>query len=426
MFLTLEDPNAKLKGSRDPLGTQPIWATFGRRVVSNLTTQTNSVRGFTILLLGRYFGARLIDEERLPREAALDVVLRMEQIGAYVRHVAHEVEGDIRGIERVRTFLEEKKRRVDIQSDRRGYILRDQKVTGLWGLYSVAARNSGLLSAGPIGVEPPAREFIKSEYLPILKPAINEFIRLLQHGGKLDVRLTNPVFSALANVLQEKFTPAETQFYGEYLRDGLHTGILPAGIQKRFRELLLANTDLNGPFGRKEVLALTEAARQVDTGLAQRLKRIGMLEAVLAPAASLFDFILTQHGQRIEEVASILVERWKCQVPNIHPPDFRELIPEVGEASTEAISIAVDKSQRALASGHYVNAIHALLDWNAEVMRERKAGPWVIATPSGRLDVRYRGAEQFLPDADALQTLWRNTYFIDSLKRVTRQLENRA
>src|SRR5262249_35264320 len=47
-FLTLEDPNAKIKGSRDPLGVQPIWASFARHFISNLITQTNSVRGFTI------------------------------------------------------------------------------------------------------------------------------------------------------------------------------------------------------------------------------------------------------------------------------------------------------------------------------------------------------------------------------------------
>lgn len=426
MFLTLEDPNAKLKGSRDPLGTQPIWAAFGRRVVSNLTTQTSSVRGFTILLLGRYFGAHLIDEGRLPREAALDVVLRMEQIGAYVRHAAHKVEGDIRGIERVRAFLEEKESRVDIQSDRRGYILRDQKVTGLWGLYSVAARVSGFLSAGPVGVEPPARALIESQYLPVLEPVMNDFIRLLEHGGILNVWPKDPVFKAVANVLPERFAPDEARFYGEYLRDGLHADVLPAGRQTRFRKLLLANTDLDGPLERKEVLALTEAACAVDAGLARRLKRIAMLEAVLAPSAALFDFVLTKHGQRIEDVASVLVERWGRQVPNIHPPAFRELLSEVRKASAEAVSVAVDKGQCALASGQYGDAIRALLDWNAAVMRERKAGPWVTTDPSGRLDVRYRGAEQFLPDADALQTLWRNTYFIDSFKRITRQLENTA
>jgi hypothetical protein len=48
-FLTLEDPNAKIKGSRDPLGVQPIWSAFGRHVVTNLTTQSTSVRGFTVL-----------------------------------------------------------------------------------------------------------------------------------------------------------------------------------------------------------------------------------------------------------------------------------------------------------------------------------------------------------------------------------------
>jgi hypothetical protein len=53
MFLTLEDPNARIHGSRDPLGVQPVWASFGRHVVTNLTTVTDSIRGFTILLLAR-------------------------------------------------------------------------------------------------------------------------------------------------------------------------------------------------------------------------------------------------------------------------------------------------------------------------------------------------------------------------------------
>ncbi len=35
-FLTLEDPNAKIKGSRDALGTTPIWAAFARHIISNL------------------------------------------------------------------------------------------------------------------------------------------------------------------------------------------------------------------------------------------------------------------------------------------------------------------------------------------------------------------------------------------------------
>ena len=63
-FLTLEDPNAKIKGSRDPLGQMTLWAAFGRHVVTNLTTQSTTVRGYTTLLLGRYSGYRLVE---LPR-----------------------------------------------------------------------------------------------------------------------------------------------------------------------------------------------------------------------------------------------------------------------------------------------------------------------------------------------------------------------
>ena len=143
-FLTLEDPNAKIKGSRDPLGVQPIWSAFGRHVVTNLTTQSTSVRGFTVLLLGRYFAADLVDRGIAAREDALDIFLRMEQVGAYVRHVAHGVEGEIRGIERVKRFVDEQSGNVVIAADRRGMILSDQKVYGLWGLYSVPARTSGL------------------------------------------------------------------------------------------------------------------------------------------------------------------------------------------------------------------------------------------------------------------------------------------
>ena len=47
---------------------------------------------------------------------------------------------------------------------------------------------------------------------------------------------------------------------------------------------------------------------------------------------------------------------------------------------------------------------------------------WVQVGEDGKLDVRYRGTEQELPSGDDLPELWRNGYFIDSLKAITRQL----
>ena len=77
---------------------------------------------------------------------ALDAFLRFEQVGAYVRHVAHGVEGDIRGIERVRSRIEEHRGLVPIRADPDGFILGDQRVNGLWGLFSVSARASRLIA----------------------------------------------------------------------------------------------------------------------------------------------------------------------------------------------------------------------------------------------------------------------------------------
>ena len=54
-FLTDLDSRAAVKGSRDPLGIQPIWTRLGRHVIGNLTTQSTSVRDFGTLLLGYHF-----------------------------------------------------------------------------------------------------------------------------------------------------------------------------------------------------------------------------------------------------------------------------------------------------------------------------------------------------------------------------------
>ncbi|MCH7913816.1 MAG: hypothetical protein IH856_12405 [Deltaproteobacteria bacterium] len=425
-FLTLEDPNAKIKGSRDPLGIQPVWAAFGRHVVTNLTTQSTSVRGFTILLLGRYFAARLIEDGTVSQEEALNVFLRMEQIGAYIRYVAHKLEGNIRGIERVMTFLEEGRGKVNIQSDRRGMILSDQKTYGLWGLYSVPARTSGMIPEGSFGVTEKAREFIERNYMPSLESVTNPLLRLLSRGGTLDTRTKEPVFVALTKILSETFTPEEIEFYGHYLRDGLEVKTTSRERQARFRDLLEANIDLDAQVGREEVLQLSETAQGVDVALAEYLKRITHLEALLAPAAVIFDYILTQSGQRPKDVAAKLVKHWGGGVPNLDPSKFREILPEIRETSTSEISAAVARSHEALTTGNYEEAVFAVMDWNTKVMAVRNAAPWARLAEDGRIDVRYRGIERLLPDADDLPMLWHNSYFIDSLKSVTRQLRNES
>ena len=421
-FLTLEDPNAKIKGSRDPLGAQPIWAAFGRHVVTNLTTQSTSVRGFTTLLLGRYFAAQLVDKGMANREDGLDVFLRMEQLSAYVRHVAHGVEGEIRGIERVRRTVDETRGRVPIHADRRGWILSDQKVYGLWGLYSVSARTSGLIPEGDLDVTAETTAFLKRNYVDRLDGATQPLLLLLARGGTLDTRRRDHVFSGLAKLLTPAFNEDEINFYGQLLRDGCDVSGRSPERQARFRRLLEKETDLDALVGRTELLSLVKAAAPVDKELASRLERIAHLEALLAPAEALFQHILARRGQPMEHLAADISKHWGPRVPNLDRTGFAELTSEIRARSNTAIATAMDACQVALATGDYTSAIRSLLDWNRVVMETRGAAPWVRLDDRRQLDVRYRGIQPRLPNKDELPELWRNSYFIDALKRVTRQL----
>jgi hypothetical protein len=422
MFLTLEDPRAAIQGSRDPLGVQPIWAGFGRHVVTNLTTVSTSLRGFTILLLARYLTQRLVEEGKAKERDALSIFLRMEQIGAYVRHVAHGATSEIRGIERVRRFVAEGKTTVPIQNDASAMILSDQKTYGLWGLYSVSARVSGISADGPVGLTAEATQFADEQYWSTLKPAKNELYRLLLHGGRLSLRKTNAVFRAVAELLPDRLTRAEKAFYAERLRDARRvTNGVPPGRQALLATLLREHTKISGWTDRQEVQILVRAARRRDEALAARLNKILRLEALIAPAEAAFEYLFARDGQRPAAVAAALREHWGSRVPNLRNPGFGGIRTDIEGVVDNDLTALMSQCDAALAGGDYEEAVRTLLKWNELVMKRRNAAPW-IRVASGKLDVRYRGNERELPDADELPELWRNSYFIDALKDITRQI----
>jgi len=160
-FLTDLDSRGDVKGSRDPLGVQAIWTHFGRKVVGNLTTVSSSLRGFTTTLLG-YQLAELAKEHRSSSESTLSVFLKVEQLAAYSRlHVKKD--GDFRGIDRVKATLADGPEIV-ISSNPSHQILTDQKTYGLWGLYSVPARRSGLVMSDEPALVDTAKAFVASSY----------------------------------------------------------------------------------------------------------------------------------------------------------------------------------------------------------------------------------------------------------------------
>jgi hypothetical protein len=429
-FLTDVDTRAAVKGSRDPLGIQSIWTRFGRHVVGNLTTVSDSIRDFTTLLLGYFFAGRLAEGGDSGSELA--VFLRWEQLAAYARAAVNEETG-FRGTERVWRNLNESvngrtSRRVVISDDRAHQILGNQKIYGLWGLYTMPARASGLLDGDPTRLSLPSSEMVEEFYLPAMRDGGGRDAQrivdaLRPRSRRLDVDGSDHgLLKAVARVLQSRIQAAERGFYRTYLLyGGPHdrTG----GLQRQMAALLertLAVPDFTWSLATIAGLA-KEARTNGMAELADRLERIATAESVLAPMSLLFSHLLGIDGKSSDDVVGRLRNEWGSEVATVDLEAFQWLRAEIGADSPEVgdrwLAIAT-----AFRQGRYAEVIDLLIEQNRWVMSRRGGVSW-IENRAGRLCVRFRDEQGKLPAPEELANLWRFPYFLDSLRRVTARLQ---
>lgn len=427
-FFTDIDQRAAVKGSRDPLGIQPIWTWMGRHLVGNLTTVSTSVSDFTSLLVGYHFAERLAEEGR--GEGDLATFLKWEQLAAYAR-VAVRGQGEgLRGIDRVKKNLASGDR-VWLGADAASQILGNQKIYGLWGLYTVPGRSSALLTANnPTRLTPRARELVETTYLPAFT----------RGGARNGDRIADALAAKKSNLGTEKtrdedllraaaavFPPTrfarEKQVFREHL-------LLGGPIDEtRGAQAVLASAmtstfeDADWELSPARVRALAKAARGLgDLGelVAARLEKIRTCEMLVAPAGAFFDFLLSRDGQSIEHAAADVRARWGNGPATIDVETTALLEAEIAQAlgAPEPAARWMGLS-RALASGRYEDAIRLAMDHNRYVMTARGGSAAWIDMKEGRLAVRFRGDETApLPDRKSLSSFWRYSYFLDSLRAV--------
>jgi hypothetical protein len=426
-FLTDLDSRAAIKGSRDPLGTQSIWVPLGRRVVGNLTTVSTSVRDFTVLILGFWFVQRALDEGS--QESDLSLFLKWEQLCGYAR--VQTGAGGFRGIDRVKANLSQGSK-VTLSADRAHQILGNQKIYGLWGLYTVPGRSSGLLSDDPLRLTPRARDFVERVYVTALTKAGlrdgDAIVRLLMPPSyRIDVDgREKPIMKAIGSLLRpDKYQAVEREFYDDVLvRGGPLDGT--EGRQARLAGLLQKTSDDDEfAFTPAMIDQLIEDAGRDDKpgSLAERLRRIRHCETVLAPATRLFLYLLGRHGKRVNELAADIRKTWGVSLKHLDLPRIVELRQELvsimgsPEAADRWLDIARD-----LAEGKYEDLIERLIVHNKYVMQQRGgAAPW-IELKDERIHVAFRDEDGRLPERKELPSLWRSSYFLDSLRSVVGQV----
>jgi hypothetical protein len=419
-FFTLLDPHAKIKGSRDPLGLQPIWTHFGRRVVRNLTTVTTSVRGFTTLLLGLYFAERVVEDHNVDASRFADLFLQFEQLAAYSR-VACSIDPDqydedeIRGIQRVKKNLASKK--IIISARQGNQILANQKTYGLWGLYSVAARNSGWLESNTPRLTPIARDFVEIEYVSRLGRDGQPVIRLLNGDSVFEPRGKHQqVAQNIAQVLGKKLTASEAEFYSRHLlacgSDGLQLTLWKQ-IERAGFKAGFSMSELH------DVIKRSRASGNLE--LTERLEAIQHIEAGIGPLERLFSFLLSQNQQPIDQVAKAVQSTWGARLKHFDVEAFSVALDSAHDRLGGETCMRLRRAAAALGEGRYQDVVGALLEQNTAVMRARGGGVWLNANGS-ILEVHYREEAASLPGKDELPDLWTNTYFLSALKAIGQQI----
>ncbi len=422
-FLTARDSRAEVKGSRDALGVQVVWSRLGRHVVGNLTTVSTSVVDFVITLLGYHWAAEAAERDGAGGELA--TFLKWEQLAGYARSRINN-ENAFRGTERVNARLNTSlKVRLGISNDCQ--ILGDQKVYGLWGLYSMASRASGILVGEPARLTPAARQLVEEHYLPEARRAgLGDGSALLAVlAAKRELQLDGKdagLLKGVAKLIAPKLPARVSQFFRRHLVEDAATKAT-AGKQAQLAFLLdETSAAYNWPQSWAEVHAMAREAgrREGFEDLAERLRGIEVAERVLAPAALLFAHLQGCDGEKIATVAQRVRKQWGKSLEWIEAESLRDLELDFGGGELEAGRrwMAIGGG---LATGDYENVIRELVRQNGAVMQARGSAPWAEEVDNA-LKITVLDERGRLPARGEMRELWRHSYFINSLAAVAFQL----
>lgn len=435
MFLTQLDPRAAVKGSRDPLAFQAIWSHFGREVVGNLTTVTQSLRDFMTLLFGFYFVEKALERGRGREEERCGMFLQFEQLAAYSLYASGATEdggAPMRGINRVRARLDSLDK-VRISPEREYQILSNQKIYGLWGLYSSAARESGWLEPEEQRLNPATAAFAERAWWQLLgKEARRTEEALLRYLGANALFEPRGRDAPLARALEHVLMAPPDGELQQFLVDSLVRNHLGSGSTRGLQAQLWSTLEhVNGRSARswsrrlgvQELRQLLQRA-STEERLHGALDRIERVERVLAPAGRLFQFLLSKNGRKVDSVAAEVRKAWGPRLKHLDTVRLRELEARLAEAVGLAAAQRVVHMQEALASGDYAGFCVTAAEHNALAMQERGGASW-LSVENQRLKVRLKAELAWLPESDELNELWVNSYFLNSLKQVGAQVTGR-
>ncbi|WP_205619994.1 hypothetical protein [Dasania marina] len=371
-------------------------------MIGNLTTVTSSLSNFAVALLGFRWANEInanVSPDEKPRRVR-ETFLRYEQLAGYLRYLANDKE--LMGITRVSARMENDALLVSFGLGAEQQILSDQASYGLWGLYSTASAESGLIS-GDIRM-PTA---LGLELAEQIERAVDKQAIIALFTGDHNMS---------SNQLAVHAKPFVKAINKKSIRSHLLQALMNGGDRHAVQSDLWAITEGLADKQAKvdsltDFIALVkrESGNQV---LIQRLQAIEAVERILVAANNLFNYCRQQEGESLRSVLNEIGDRYHYA----HLPADLDLSSVPRGAMLQSINVALRNNDTAAAIGH-------ILELNKVVMAQRSGAPWVEVEPSRKLRVRVPTETYALRSQQALETEWDYEYFISSFLRIASQAQ---
>ncbi len=402
-FLSLQDERAKPKGSRDPLGFELVWSYFGRKVIGNLTTITSSMDNFAVALLGFYWANQLVPmdgEESARHKQIREAFLRYEQLTGYVRYFGGAT--DIMGITRVKKRTHDDSFKITLGQSAEQQILSDQASYGLWGLYSSAARDTGLV-AGNNRTVTSLGQTITQVILQQLGSVGDDLFSLLTSRKHLDREQLERMAKTFMKAIQHKNVQKP-------LLEALMSGNDPEGVQNELWLITRKNFSqkVERPENIEDFINLVLGDKPSER-LTQYMHDIIDTERLLVAANNLFHYCRRKDGESLAEILETLDHRY-------HYSHLPKTLPEDNFPRREQLLSILG----ALRNDEMPRVINEILQLNKDVMQQRSGAPWVEVESGNTLRVKVKSEKAELGSQSDIEQRWDYDYFLGSFLNIAR------
>lgn len=280
-------------------------------------------------------------------------------------------------------------------------ILSDQTGYGLWGFYSNAMRDSGLVQGEERQPTSVALEIAQAIEQKLDKSAL---LGLIRQEKPISHEVLDQYAASYSNAIRDEVV--RERLLEILMRGGYHNE-----IQQEVWHItceLADNDDLPNTIP-EFVDRLEHEARSEQ--LKSRLADIKSTERLLVAINNIFHYCRRKDGASVEEVLEELRKQNYSYGHIRGTPDFSGIPRGTRLASIRA----------ALRGDDIESAFKEILTLNREVMEQREGAPWVEIEQDGTLRVRVPAESVELRSQQAIETAWDYDYFMSSYLNIARE-----